>query len=290
VRTQAEHRTAIRRLLEWTRGQDIPATLEDFSGKHASAFRDLGLLAASGLHSKTANKIMSSLRSYWAWAISSELVGGENPWTRKSLGVRRASISADERPFTHDELRTLLRGVEDRDLQDFMRIAALTGMRIEEIASLTVAQCRGGLFRVGDAKTESGAGRVIPVHPDLEEVVERRSAGKSEAAFLLMEQSGAGWDGNRSMAISKRFTRARRRLGVDERRVGQRRALINFHSFRRWFIQAAIDQGSPDPWLLADIVGHKAGELPFDLTMRKYPGKSRIDRRRALIEAIRLPD
>ena len=289
-RTKGEHRTAIKRLEEWAHKVGRSETLEGFTGQDASAYRDLELIAARGLATKTINKAMSSLRVYWRWLLESELVKGSNPWVSKSLGKRRATLTSLERPFTNDEVRKLLTEIKDRDLQEFMRIAALSGMRIQEIASLTVGSCGGGAFRVRDSKTEAGVGRVIPIHSNLVDMVAKLCEGRSKSDFLLLGGLKAGRDGDRSMAISKRFTRYRRRIGVDDTKAGQRRSLVNFHSFRRWFIKEAISgAGQGDPWTIADIVGHKAGELPFDLTMRQYPGASEIEKRRKVVDSVCLP-
>jgi integrase len=47
-----------------------------------------------------------------------------------------------------------------------MHVAALSGMRIEEIYRLTVADCANGWFRIRHAKTRAGVRRV-PVHSAL---------------------------------------------------------------------------------------------------------------------------
>jgi len=89
------------------------------------------------------------------------------------------------------------------NLGDFIRVAALTGMRPEEIGRLTVADCANGVFIVREGMTAAVARRV-PIHSDLTALVPRRMNNKAADAFLF-----------------------------DELRSG--------NSFRRWFVTAAIN-------------------------------------------------
>jgi integrase len=68
------------------------------------------------------------------------------------------------------EIAPLLDGPSDPELADAIRIAALSGMRIEEIYRLTVANCRDGWFDVKTSKTRAGIRRV-PIHSALVEIV-----------------------------------------------------------------------------------------------------------------------
>jgi hypothetical protein len=50
------------------------------------------------------------------------------------------------RPFTDAEVATLLAGDADLEMADAIRVAALSGMRLDELYRLTVADCAGGWF------------------------------------------------------------------------------------------------------------------------------------------------
>jgi len=56
------------------------------------------------------------------------------------------------------------------------------------------------------------------------------------------------------MPTSKRFRTYRRGLGVDDQVEPKRRSLVNFHSFRRWFITKA-EQAGIHPHIIAVVVG-----------------------------------
>jgi integrase len=279
-RAAQERRTAVRRVTEWRPG----ATLRSLGRKQAGQY--VSDVLAHG-DPKTGNKVLSNLSSYWAWLVKRGHVD-DNPWAGQRLSERKRRNGEKERPFTDEEMRTLLygawpAGMRNRDrLHDAMRIAALSGMRIEEICRLTVGDCAGGVFDVRQAKTAAGV-RKVPIHSDLGEVIERRTAGRAATEFLIAEIEKA--KGERSMPVSKQFTRYRRSVGVDERGEGKRRALVNFHSFRRWFITKAEQAGQP-PHIFEAIVGHKRQGMSLGV----YSGGPSVEvQMRGCVEAVRLP-
>ncbi len=77
-----------------------------------------------------------------------------SPWAGQSVSKTRRQTSdrdpgeAGKRPFTDAEVATLLTGLADPLLADFCFVAALTGMRREEIATLRVRHIRSGIIKV----------------------------------------------------------------------------------------------------------------------------------------------
>jgi integrase len=67
-----------------------------------------------------------------------------------------------------------------------MLILALSGMRREELCMLRIRDCDADAFNIRAAKTRAGIRRV-PIHPDLMDVVAKRTAGKPLDAFLIHE-------------------------------------------------------------------------------------------------------
>ncbi|MBX8785648.1 hypothetical protein HBA94_17980, partial [Ochrobactrum sp. GRS2] len=66
-----------------------------------------------------------------------------------------------------------------QQIADAIRISALSGMRLAEIITLWVEEClldeHGiGFFNIQQGKT-SAAARKVPIHPDLIEIVRRRT-------------------------------------------------------------------------------------------------------------------
>lgn len=287
-RTKADARTAMEQFKTWCLQAGHSGFIESVDDRLASDFRD-GAFVNAKVHPKTANKKLSALRQYWDW-LDKSLGIRPNPWVRKSLPKPKAHrVSPDgpdgpERPFTDDEMLTLLSGAADRDLGDLMKIAALSGMRLEEIGQLRVKDCRDDNFAIHRGKT-SAAVRTVPIHSALKSAVATRVKTKRDDAFIFPDMPNTGWDGNRTMAVSKRFTYYRKRLGVDDKRIGARRSKVNFHSFRRWFATKAEEAGQREN-VVAAVMGHSKN---VGLTFGHYSKAALIELKRQCIEAVALP-
>jgi integrase len=287
-RTKADARTALALFKVWCSQMDRSLFIETVTDRIASDFRDEALVA-TGTHPHTANKKLSALRQYWKWLDKSFGVC-PNPWSGKSLAKPKAhrvsqdGPQGDERPFTDDEVRVLLNADTDADLSDFMRVAALSGMRIEEIGQLRVRDCEGGMFSVTRGKTPAAI-RTVPIHSALRSIVRRRVGKREPGAYLFADLQDTGWDDNRTMALSKRFGYMRKRVGVDDKRPGARRSKVNFHSFRRWFATKAEDAGQREN-VVAAVMGHSKN---VGLTFGHYSKAELTELKRQCVEAVKLP-
>jgi integrase len=210
----------------------------------------------------------------------------KTPWDRQapSKDWRRDVDGDKERGFTGEEAVKLLNGDAGSELHDLMRIAALSGMRIDEPYRLLVRDCSDGVFNIRKAKTKAGVRRV-PIHPDLTAIVERRTAGKDGGAFLFPEAGPERPGRPRSGAVSKRFGHYLRRLGLEVMVPGKRSSLVTFHSWRRFFVTAAEAAGVKE-YTVQQIVGHK----PQGVTKGTYTDPSALAVLRGGVEAVRLPE
>lgn len=287
ARTKVQHERTLTELAEWMKRAKLAPTIEALGRREAGRFVT-ECLANSGRQGKTIARIVSCCRSYWAFLLRKGIAPGErNPWDGQAppKGSLKGISEETERAFTDDEMRRLLAGPADAELADLMRVAALTGMRIEEIYRLEVRDCANGLFDIRRSKTKAGIRRV-PIHAALAGIVARRSKDKAPKAYLFDEAGPLKPGRERSMTASKRFGNYRKRGGVavDEVAEGKRRSLVNFHSFRRWFITAATRAEQPER-VVQQVVGHKAQGM----TMGVYFGGDLPERLRACIDAVSLP-
>lgn len=283
-RTKHERRKAAEKLGEWMQTVKLPSTVEAVTRKVAGRYVS-EVLIPSGKDAVTLGKSVRSLASYWAWLQKRGHLPDEarNPWAGQA--PKKTARDGDgidaERAFTDAELARLLTGPAGDTLADFMRVAALTGMRREEIGQLKAADCAGGVFIIRAGKTDAAARRV-PVHPDLAGIVAKRLKGKAPDAYLFHDLASASTE--RTDPIGKAFTRYRRELGIQE---GEgRRSRVNFHSFRRWFITAAINAKQPDHFVSL-VVGHKEGRK--GMTKGRYWQGLDDAALRAVVEAVKLP-
>jgi integrase len=180
-------------------------------------------------------------------------------------------------------MRALLSSDADPVLAAFIRIAALTGMRIESIAQLRVGDCSGGHISIRRDKTDAGR-RVVPMHSALAPLIAARCDGKDASSWLFPECSETT-TGARSAAVGKRFATLREGLSITEKVDGARNSLVSFHSFRRWFITEAVRAGQPLA-VVQQVVGHKQQGV----TMGVYFGGFDMEQLRACVEAVRLPE
>lgn len=283
VRYADRHRRAVARLKAWmleTLGTD---DLRRVTRRSAGEFYDH--LLNAGVATATANSLTSSLVVYWRWMDRRIGIEG-NPWVGQTRRARAGEAVADKRPFTDDEVARLLSGPTYGTLHDLMRIAALSGMRISEIARLTVETSADGVFRVTEGKTASSV-REVPIHPDLKRLVDQRRCGKTEDVRLFDElKDSPSRKKEISAKASERFTEYRRKLGIDSRAEGQRQSDVDFHSFRRWFVTKAEMAGQP-PHLISAVVGHVEGRK--GMTLGTYSGGPSRKQREAVVAAVRLP-
>lgn len=139
-----------------------------------------------------------------------------------------------------------------------IKIAGLTGCRIEEICKLTknhIVSENGVLsLYVEEGKTDASI-RKIPIHPSLESLIEQLVKNADDGDYLI-HSSGGNKYGIRSDNISKAFTRIKRELGYDYRHV--------FHSIRKTVI-TTLQHNDVKPLIIASIVGHETGTITFDI-------------------------
>lgn len=283
-RTKLDRRRAVAELKDWLAKERLPVTVETITRRSAGRFVTAGLMP-SGRSTVRVGSIVSQLSSYWAWMIRRGVIEGANPWTgqaprkeaRSALGVD------DERPFTDAEVVKLIHGPAEPLLREFMLVAALSGMRREEIGKLIVKDCQEDTFSIPKSKSKAGE-RVIPIHSDLGAIVARRVEGKGPQEFLFHELGSKGKVNDRTDPIGKRFKTYRLAQGVDEKAEGQRRSRVNFHSWRRWFITKAIQANQP-PHVVAQVAGHEMQGM----TLGTYHGGDTLLALRACVEAVNVP-
>nr|WP_221930466.1 tyrosine-type recombinase/integrase [Paracoccus laeviglucosivorans] len=309
-KTGNERRGLIGKLAAWAAAQKPPLMLNRLDRRHAGRYVSEMI---DPMHPATQGKHLTALRGYWKYLAArghvslpvGEPRGTGWPWNDQMLerkaGRAERGAKETERPFTEEEVKKLLycpypSGMDpnhETQIQDILRISLLSGMRVAEIATLWVEEVRevggaGLVFDIQQGKTDAAA-RPVPVHPDLMDIVKRRlkdSKGqpKDGKAWLFHELAIERDPGD---TFGKRFRRYRTHLGVDDKRDGKRRSLVNFHSARRWFATTADRAGQPEP-VIKDVIGHVPDKR--NVTRAAYIARSSGEQMRACVEAVRLPE
>ncbi|WP_372426151.1 tyrosine-type recombinase/integrase [Salinarimonas chemoclinalis] len=282
-RTKNDSTRAVGYLVDFCEKRNIAPAVEAITVSVAIQFMAHLGKGGMGRDPATQKKYLTRLNCYWRWMGETHEIG-PNPWAERK--VPKGPSKVQERPFTAEELRLLLIGGAPAKLHDLMMIAALTGARLEVITKLKVRDCVDGGIRFAAAKTEE-CERDVPIHPDLVPIIERRCRGKRLDDDMFPEwppPKKADSKRERSFKASNMFTLYRRKVGVQEMVPGQRRSLVNFHSFRRWFTTEAERVGALKN-IISAIVGHKDGNITLD----RYSSGPNWEQAKELIEKIRLP-
>jgi integrase len=285
-RTKADDTRAVQYLAKWCAQNGIRATIQEITKRRARLFIDALPALANGIGPATVKKYLNRLGCYWKWLEDREYAV-LNVWRGVTVRAPLVLDHEKERPFTEDEMRRLLDGPASQHMHDLMRIAALSGARLDAIVDLRVGDCVDGVFRFKPQKRET-AYRLVPIHSELVKIVARRTVGKAATADVFPEwppPKNASSLRERSFKASNAFTVYRKVVDVDATLPARRRALTNFHSWRRFFISAAEQAGQPEN-IIAAVVGHKREGMTFGV----YSSGPSSIQFKACVESVRLPE
>lgn len=206
-----------------------------------------------GLSDGTINRHLATLQSLWTWAEDRDHCDGKNPFTGFHRRLKDGRNVKGYQAWEPAELRSLFDPPPKRsDVTEIMLVAMFTGMRLDEIASLT----RGQIMREGkvsfvqvvDAKTEAGVRRV-PLHPKLQWLADRAKGAAAERVWPAFNPEGPGKKAGAD--AGKEFSRFKLGKGFASRRKA-------FHSFRKNFVGQLEERGVPQSEV-AQLVGHEKG-------------------------------
>ena len=250
--TAAQHRMAVREFLRWA-GEEI--CIGDVDRKLAGEYTDSLLSPDSGLSRKTTARRLSSLSSLWGWLEDRGLAPKDsNPWLGQLRGKRGKRGQEKPRSQWKDEqLVKLLAGEMTPQytatLHDLVRLALVTGARLDELCSLktTDAEKRedGWWIVIREGKTHAAV-REVPIHDSAAHVLERRR--KTPDGFLFPGLAPGGPDKKRSWNVSKAFGRYCTKLGFNDE------ALV-FHSLRKTFTEVMEAAEVPETTVKL-LIGH----------------------------------
>ena len=185
-------------------------------------------------------------------------------WSSSKRGSKRMK----PRMWTRDELKTLFKTIPEGPkyyLKEMAAIALYTGMRQNEIAELEIRDIdlNRKVIEIGEGKTESSV-RQVPIHTKLLPTL--KSLWTTSDGYLFPTLKPAGRDKKRGHEPSKRFGYYRNQTFPETvhkiNDFGHKRSEVNFHSFRRSFINACEQAGIPEA-TTKQIVGHAKSSLTY---------------------------
>lgn len=239
---------------------------------------------ASRIALKTAELIFQPVRTFFAWAISSEGLIENNPALTVKITTKQGKvIGRSRRPFEADDIKKLFSsplftGCKSksrrfvagdhiyRDGKYWLPIMGYyTGCRLGELVQLAIEDVdttgehafldinEKALVGNSVKSVKSTAGlRKVPLHPDLIEIgfldfVKRRAKQDSKKVRLFSEIP-FGVDGQASTEYSKIFGRLMDNVGLKDPQ-------LVFHSWRHGVEDALRDAGC-QPYVIDRIIGH----------------------------------
>jgi integrase len=248
--TRKRHEAAVKNLSAWLRREGLPSTIQAVDRRTAVAYVD---------QLSPGHPDPQRLSLIWEWMVKREHASSD-PWRDLQAAPRRPV--EPERAWTDDEAKALLSGPASPSLRLLMEVAALTGARLDAIIRMRVD---GDTIILPPQKKERGP-RTIPLHSHLQ--------GSLRESHT--------WQWTNSGAASALFGLYRRKvLGPDP--PGRRRAVANFHSWRRWFISKA-ERAGVDERIISDVVGHARRSMTG-----RYSAGATMEQMRVCVESVRLP-
>ena len=247
----------------------------DATQKKVRVWVDDDLVEKQGLSAKTARRIVSSCRGYWAYLAkvrdleqTEPFSGAVAPQSRKKT---KAQVASARKGFTQaDVVRLAVAAGDNAQLRDLIVLAAYTGARIEELCSLKLVDVLSDRIKVVDAKTEAGW-REIPIHSKIKPLVGQLKA-EATGEYLL---SGLSFNKylDRSNAIGKRFGRLKAKLGFGGDYV--------FHSIRKG-VATQFENAGTDEIAASRILGHEIKTMTYGL----YSGGTALKQLAKAIEVL----
>ena len=197
---------------------------------------------------------------------------------------RKEALEKKRKEFTVADIRQLEAELRQRalsntadgldiDMYDLFMVAIYSGARREELGQLKVNDydAVNNTITIKDAKTNAG-NRVVPIHPKLSLLFSKLTSA-SGSDYLFKSLTTDKYD-NRTDALGKRFGRAKKKLGFDERYV--------FHSIRKT-VATLLEQADVPENVCCDIVGHeKSATLSYGL----YSGGTSLEQKRNAVDKI----
>jgi integrase len=233
---------------------------------------------SAGLSASTLNRHSTTLKELWRWAEDRGWCEGKNPFSGFHEKLRRGKNAMGYMPWTLDELRLLFDPPPVRqDVTEVMVVALHTGLRLNEIASLTLGDIKEeegvSYIEVKDAKTPAG-NRQVPLHPRVAWLGKLKGPASARVWPSFNEEGPGKKPGHDA---GKEFSRFKLARGFSDRQKV-------FHSFRKNVTEIMERRGVPEnEWAL--VLGHERG-----FTYSRYsPHGITLARKAELIGLIEYP-
>ncbi len=208
----------------------------------------------TGVAARTFNRDRETLILLFGYAVKPRHILSTNPIDKETMPKRKEK-NAVVTPPTHEQFKQLLATIKEnkytRGAYAYVEMLAYTGMRLEELNSVTWADVdfEKGTLRItgGEYGTKNHSQRSIPLFAPARAVLEKLLDGKTPqempAGVSILKQKSA-----RTAMLT-----ACEAMGLDA-------SAITHHDLRHFFCTNAIEKNIPDH-VIASWLGHKDGGI-----------------------------
>jgi integrase len=196
----------------------------------------------------TANRVRSTLSSFFAWAIGAGLLE-HNPVTGTNVNEEKSR----DRVLLPDELRLIWNALDDTHYGAILRLLALTGQRAGEIAGLRWSEIKDAEIVLPPERTKNKRAHVIPLSEPARAIIAaqpRRIGADGKPRDLVFGRGSGPFDGwsNSQNLLNARIAAT----------TGKTLPHWTPHDLRRSFATHAAEIGIA-PHIIETILNHVSG-------------------------------
>lgn len=202
---------------------------------------------------------LSLVRQVWNYGKRHGITSGDWPGKAMTKNERPQVNNQKIRFLTRDESGGLLESLThvSTKLHDIALLSLHTGMRADEVFSLTWGHVDFSKDTLQLADTKNGESRTTYLTPESRAVLgARKEAAKEKGIDGLGQRVFLDRKGNKIVAPSAAFARVVDRLGLNDG-VRDRRQRVTFHTLRHtyasWLVEAGVDL-----YTVSKLLGHKS--------------------------------
>ena len=250
-------------------GTDADKPLDSITEKRVLSYRDA---LAQEVAPKTVNHRIKLLRMIFAEARRDHLIS-DNP----AEGVRTLRIGDDtnkKRPFTIDELKTVLRSIEGTEWHSLVVLGLYTGQRLGDIATMRWRQVNFDSGEIAFTTRKTGRRVLVPMCKPLKDhLLSLPSSDDPDAPVHSYAAKSVESADGRSGTLSREFGQILVEAGIREPfkatvgKTNKRRVQhgLTFHSLRHTAVSMMKNAGI-SPAIVQDLVGHESAEISAHYT------------------------
>jgi integrase len=223
--------------------------------------------AARGLAPKTVNHSVKFLRMVFNKAWTDDIIS-DTP--AKGVKTLKKSREKARRPFSQDEIRSVLR-VADDEWKSMVLFGLFTGQRLGDIACLTWNDIDLQAQEVRLMARKTGLNVKIPIAGPLKKHIATLTPGDKPSSSVHPNAAEIMRSQGKSGGLSNQFAKILARAGLREKQphtkthgqgrgVGSNKERLSFHSLRHTAVSMMKAAGIPEATVM-ELVGHESVEM-----------------------------